>query len=470
MDHNQLWDAIKQNLQATVASGLTYETFVGSLTAVSFEIKDNGTGVLYLTTSHAQVAEQWQQSGDYYQPFVQAAMQATMVLNGTPVFVQPLVTLIAAQTVAQPVVETRHEEQITLNLADTPEWMTDSKLDASYTFDSYVPSINNQEAVSVARSIAEHPLSTQWNPMFIYGDSGLGKTHLMQSIGNDVMQRNPNAKVKFITTEEFTNDWFDALRMGRAEEFKSEYRGVDLLLVDDVQFLSGNSNPDTDRKIQEEFFNTFNVITRNGHQIVMTSDKAPNQIAGVENRLVSRFSQGFTANITKPDVNARIGILMNEAEHQNVAISKEIIEEVAGAVDTNVRELKGVFNKIVAKAKFGTTEVTLKDAQAILESMNYERHRVITIPLVQSAVSEYFNVPVADIIGKGRTKPVVFARQVAMYLSREITQESLPQIGVAFGNKDHTTVMHSTEKIAKLVDEDNTVERQLQAIRTKLTE
>ncbi|MDR3189945.1 MAG: chromosomal replication initiator protein DnaA [Lactobacillaceae bacterium] len=474
MDHFQLWDAIKLELHNSIAEGFTFDTYVNSLTPVTLISNDNGTGTLYLTTTHKQVEEAWKQpNGDYFQAFAQAAMVATQKISGTPTFIQPTITLLAdSMTSVAPFADSTASQPIfTPTSNNTMDFLTDSILNPNYRFDTYVVSQANGEAYNVARSIAENPIGSQYNPMFIYGESGLGKTHLMQAIGNEIIARNPDAKVKFITTEEFTNDWFEALRRTPevVEAFKAEYRNVDLLLIDDIQFLASNKEK-TNLNIQEEFFNTFNVITRNNHQVVMTSDKAPKDIPGIEDRLVSRFSMGYKANVTLPDIATRIGILRNEAENENIHIDNDVIEEIAAAVDTNIRDLKGIFNKLVAKVKFTNEPVDVKVAQELLEAENFERHRVITIPIIQDAVAEYFNVNVDDILGKKRTQEIVIPRQIAMYLAREITQESLPAIGRAFGGKDHTTVMHSTEKIDKLIEEDRNLDLQIRELREKLHE
>ncbi|MBS0948785.1 chromosomal replication initiator protein DnaA [Weissella minor] len=466
MDPIQLWNAIKEDLRKTT-SEFSFATFIDSLTPVAVVENENNTVTLQLTSNHEDVANEWQgDTSSYRESFIQSAMMATMSLNGQPTFVLPSVTYIEPQ----PTQLNFSSEQATAPSSETDDasalasnFITKATLNPEFRFDTFVSSDENREAYSVAQAVADNP-GTQWNPLLIYGGVGLGKTHLMQSIGNAVLERSPEAKVKFITTEDFINDFTEALRRGpkATEAFKREYRSTDLLMVDDVQFLAGKE------KIQEEFFNTFNAITRENNQIVLTSDKLPKEIPGLEMRLVTRFGQGYSANITKPDLPTRVAILRNKSEQENLNIPNDVIDEIAAAVDTNVRDLEGVFNQVVGKMRFSKAPITVETARAILETMSFKRQRAITVPIIQDTVATYFDVTVSDLNGKKRNKEIVVPRQIAMYLARELTQDSLPQIGRTFGGKDHTTVMHSTEKIEKQIAEDEQLQRQVGEIREKL--
>ncbi|QIL49988.1 chromosomal replication initiator protein DnaA [Weissella coleopterorum] len=454
MDHIQLWDAIKTELRKTIGPGMSFDNFVEGLTPIQLIQTPNNSDQLYLSTAHKNVANEWQPNGQYYNQFLSASIQVTVNLLGNPTLILPVVSLIEI-----PVEKPATVEQLDLNLTDKKvNGATESRLNPKYRFDSFIASTPNREAKSVAEAVAEHP-GQEWNPLLLYGNSGLGKTHLMQAIGNDLIKRNPKASVKFITTDDFMNDWTDALRFNKTNEFKKEYRNVDLLLVDDIQLLADKEN------VQEEFFNTFNAITRDGHQIVLTSDKLPKDIKGIEDRLVSRFAMGYSANLTQPDPETKIAILKNKAEESNIEISYDVLSEIANAVNTNVRDLEGVFKKVVAKIKISNAKVTVDAIREILKDLNFERSNVITIPLIQETVSQYFDLNISDLTGKSRVKEIVIPRQIAMYLSREITQESLPAIGRAFGGKDHTTVMHSTNKIEETMLDDAKLEQQVQEIR-----
>lgn len=463
MDHIQLWDAIKTELAKTIAPGISFETYVNGLTPISLVHTPNNSDQLYLSTSHKNVAEEWSPNGQYYNQFLSASIQATLQLLGTPTLVLPVVSFVEATPQPTPkATPTATAEQLDLEIPQAEGGSgTPSRLNPKYRFDSFIASTPNREAKSVAEAVAEHP-GQEWNPLLLYGNSGLGKTHLMQAIGNDLVRRNPNASVKFITTDDFMNDWTDALRFNRTNEFKKAYRNVDLLLVDDIQLLADKEN------VQEEFFNTFNAITRDGHQIVLTSDKLPKDIKGIEDRLVSRFAMGYSANLTQPDPETKIAILKNKAEESQIEISYDVLSEIANAVNTNVRDLEGVFKKVVAKIKISNSEVTVDAIREILKDLNFERSTIVTIPGIQESVAEYFNLNVSDLVGKSRVKEIVIPRQIAMYLAREITQESLPAIGRSFGGKDHTTVMHSTNKIEESMLDDPKLEQQVQEIRANL--
>jgi chromosomal replication initiator protein len=460
MDPLELWAAIKQALRSQIAEGFPFNTFVETLTPVTVIEKDTGTS-LQLTTTIQSVAEEWAKGPEspYFSAFANAAIQATLSLYAQPIFIQPVVSYRQEAPVAPAPVQAPTTPTGQQYVVSSPD------LNPEFRFDTFVSSDANREAYSVAQAVAADP-GKQWNPLMIYGGVGLGKTHLMQAIGNAILAKNPEAKIKYITTEDFLNDFTEALRVSQeaVDQFKNEYRTVDLLLVDDVQFLEGK------KSLQEEFFNTFNAITRANNQIVMTSDRLPKDIPGLESRLVSRFAMGYSANITKPDLPTRVAILRNKAEQEALQIPNDVIDEIAAAVDTNVRELEGVFNQVVGKLRFSQDPVTADTARAILETLNFKRQRAITIPMIQDKVATHFGVTVADINGKKRNKEIVIPRQIAMYLARDLTQESLPQIGRAFGGKDHTTVMHASDKILKALADDPDLDREVQLIRESMSE
>lgn len=461
MDAAELWEKIKEHLRESMSGDFGYQQYVERLNVITIIANDASAQSLHLATDQKQVAEEWNNpDGHYYQTFMQAAMTATVELYGKPILVFPRVSFAPVETiqaVPAPTLPTTETE------SDQPLEFISTSLDPDFRFDTFVSSVENKEAYSVAQAVAENP-GTQWNPLLIYGGVGLGKTHLMQSIGNEVLRNNPNAKVKFITTEDFINDFTEALRKNRVDEFKHEYRTTNLLMVDDIQFLAGKE------KIQEEFFNTFNFITRENNQIVMTSDKLPKEIRGLEMRLITRFGQGYSANITKPDLPTRVAILRNKSEQEGLNIPNDIIDEIAAAVDTNVRDLESVFNQVAAKIQFSPQPVTVEATLNILEQMSFKRQKIVTVPIIQTIVADYFDLTVDDLTGTRRNKQIVTPRQIAMYLARELTQESLPQIGRAFGGRDHTTVMHSTEKIEGAIGDDLILEQQVQDIRERLSD
>lgn len=461
MNATELWNEIKNQLRENMSGDFGYQQYVDRLEVIDIISNDSSAQSLYLSTDQEKVAEEWSNSeGHYYRTFMQASIIATVKLYEQPILIFPRVSYVAP-TVTQTVAPTLSTSTPDVT-ASTANFIS-TTLDPDFRFDTFVSSVENKEAYSVAQAVAESP-GTQWNPLLIYGGVGLGKTHLMQSIGNEVLRNNPNAKVKFITTEDFINDFTEALRKNTMDEFKHEYRTTNLLMVDDVQFLAGKE------KIQEEFFNTFNAITRENNQIVLTSDKLPKEIPGLEMRLVTRFGQGYSANITKPDLPTRVAILRNKSEQENLNIPNDIIDEIAASVDTNVRDLESVFNQVAAKIQFSPHPVTVDATRNILEQMSFKRQKVVTVPIIQTIVANYFDLSIDDLTGSRRNKQIVIPRQIAMYLARELTQDSLPQIGRAFGGRDHTTVMHSTEKIEGAIGDDLILEQQVQEIRERLSD
>lgn len=339
---------------------------------------------------------------------------------------------------------------------------TDYELNSEFTFENWVVGDANELATSAAIAVSEQP-GKQYNPLLIYGSSGLGKTHLMEAIGNKVQELEPNAIIRYITTDDFMNDWVDAISKKKTAEFTSNYENVDILLVDDIQMLQGKD------RFQEEFFNIFNKITKSQKQIVMTSDVLPKDIPGLNTRLVSRFMQGVAYDIQKPDYPTRLAILKNKAEETGMNIDIQTLSLIAEEVDSNVRELEGAFNTLTLMARSGK-KINVANAEKILEHLNITKQKVITIEDVQRVVAEEYDVSLADLIGKKRNSDIVMPRQVAMYLIRHLTDISLPKIGQAFGGRDHTTVMHGTEKIADLIEKDLTVKQRIETISAKIKE
>ncbi|MBW1604989.1 chromosomal replication initiator protein DnaA [Lactobacillus sp. Sy-1] len=329
-----------------------------------------------------------------------------------------------------------------------------NQLNPNYTFDKFVVGKPNMFAQAAALSVAEDP-GTTYNPLLIYGGVGLGKTHLMQAIGNYMLEQDPTKNVVFITSEKFTNEFVSAVKKdahggSEMERFKEKYRNVDLLLVDDIQFFSSKD------KTQEEFFHTFNDLHKDGKQIVMTSDRLPNEIAKLQDRLVSRFNWGLAVSIDEPDVATRTKILQSKAKYSNIAITDEALEYLAEKVDSNVRELESALSRVKAYSEFKGNRLRIntelvEDAMAGLDFSN-KIERTVDINDILRKVASYYDVSVDDIKGKKRYKEIVAPRQVAMYLSRELTKTSLPKIGKAFGGKDHTTVIHAYDKIKRALD------------------
>ncbi|MHB8858542.1 MAG: chromosomal replication initiator protein DnaA [Thermoleophilia bacterium] len=339
-------------------------------------------------------------------------------------------------------------------------------LNPKYTFDSFVIGSSNRFAHAAALAVAEAPAQA-YNPFFIYGGVGLGKTHLLQAIGHYVATNTPELSVKYMTVESFTNDFINSVRDGKMEAFKRKYRTNDVLLIDDIQFLENKEGT------QEEFFHTFNTLYEAGKQIAISSDRPPREIATLEERLSSRFESGLITDIQPPDVETRIAILRKQVVSRGIAISSSSIDEVLGfiarGIPTNIRELEGALIRVAAQAKFTNSQITLPLAKEALKDIlptNIDTR--ITIDMIQNETCRFFSLSMSDLKGSKRSQSIVFPRQIAMYLCRELTDSSQPRIGEKFGGRDHTTVIHAINKISKLIKEEREVFTMVQQITSKL--
>ena len=313
-------------------------------------------------------------------------------------------------------------------------------LNPKYTFDTFVVGNNNRFAHAAALAVAEAP-STSYNPLFLYGGVGLGKTHLMHAIGNAILRKNRDANILYVTSEKFTNQLINSIKDNSNEQFRNKYRNIDVLLIDDIQFIAGKE------RVQEEFFHTFNSLHENGNQIILSSDRPPKDIPLLEDRLKSRFEWGLIADIQSPDYETRLAILRKKAQLDNINISDDILSNIATKIDTNIRELEGTLNKLIAKASLTNSPITAEMAEKAINDIIAQQEKIFSAEFVQDTVAKYFNIDVKDIRGSKRNNEVAFPRQIAMFLCRKVAQMSLPQIGKDFGKRDHTTVMHACNKI-----------------------
>jgi chromosomal replication initiator protein len=336
-------------------------------------------------------------------------------------------------------------------------------LNPKYTFETFVVGQNNRFAQSAALAVAKNP-SKAYNPLFIYGGVGLGKTHLLQAIAHTALRNNPALKVVFVSSEKFTNELINAIRDGKNEAFRSYYRNIDLLLVDDIQFLAGKE------RTQEEFFHTFNTLHQAGKQIVLSSDRSPKEIANLEARLRSRFEWGLIADIQAPEFETRIAILRKKADADGVKIPDEVITYIASQIPSNIRELEGALVSIVAYSSLVNSELNVELAADVIKDViaPKQSEKPITITLIKKMVAEYFHIDKEDLNAKIRTKEIALARQIAMHLSRELTNSSLPKIGEDFGGRDHTTVMHACDKIKELTSKDSSVNDMVKSIENSI--
>jgi chromosomal replication initiator protein len=335
-------------------------------------------------------------------------------------------------------------------------------LNPKYTFDTFVIGANNRFAHAASLAVAEAPAKA-YNPLFLYGGVGLGKTHLMHAIGHYIMDHNPSTKIMYISSEKFTNEFINAIRENRGESFRNKYRNIDVLLIDDIQFLAGKDGT------QEEFFHTFNALHEERKQIVISSDRTPKEIPTLEERLRSRFEWGLITDIQAPDLETRIAILRKKAKAENLDIPNEAMVYIANQIDTNIRELEGALIRVVAYSSLINQDITSHlAAEALKDIIPSSRPKMITMNDIQQKVGEFYGLRLEEFKARKRTKAVAYPRQIAMYLSRELTDYSLPKIGEAFGGRDHTTVIHAHEKISQQLKVDQDLYKILQNLTEKI--
>lgn len=341
----------------------------------------------------------------------------------------------------------------------------EANLNPKYTFDTFVVGSNNKFAQAAALAVAESP-GDIYNPLFIYGGAGLGKTHLMHSIAHFIIEHDPNIKVLYVTSEEFTNELIETIRNGNNSamgRFRDKYRNIDILLVDDVQFIIGKEST------QEEFFHTFNTLHSAKKQIIISSDKPPKDMDILEERIRSRFEWGLIADISSPDYETRMAILRKKEEMDGYSIDERVLEYIATNIRSNIRELEGSLNKVMAFANLVHREVTLELAQEVLKDIiSPNKNKEITPERILSVVAEHYNVSVADLLGNKRSSKIVLPRQISMYLCREMTQLQLKLIGKCIGNRDHTTVMHGIEKIEKEIQNSDALSNTIDTLKKKI--
>lgn len=336
-----------------------------------------------------------------------------------------------------------------------------ANLNPKYIFESFIIGKNNELAHAASVAVSKNP-GTQYNPLFIYGGVGLGKTHLMHAVGNKLLSENPRAKVLYLTSEKFTNDYINAISTKRMEDFKQYYRTVDMLMIDDIQFIAGKE------QTQEEFFHTFNELRDRGKQIIITADRQPKDIPAIEARLVSRFEWGMVADIQPPDLETRIAILRTKLVKRGTHLQEEILNYIAENIQSNVRELEGALNRLLVFQEMENRQVTLEQAQSMLQGMMNNKKKGLSVRKIVSLVAEFYNVTTDDLIKQSRRQEFVKPRQVAMYIARQELSSSFPSIGEFFGGRDHTTVMHAVDKIEAQLKEKESFKQELDLILDKL--
>lgn len=440
---DSLWTHLQQKFEESL-SKVSYDTWIKSAKLV--RVTEQSITIEVPTTLHK---EYWQNN---LTTKIVELLYEHFGREISPIFV-------TADEQAQ---HTENEEEQIEEETVNPVAFRSSALNDKYTFDTFVIGKGNQMAHAAALVVAEEP-GTIYNPLFFYGGVGLGKTHLMHAIGHQYLQINPSAKVKYVSSENFANDFINSIQNRTQEKFRQEYRNVDLLLVDDIQFFADKEGT------QEEFFHTFNALYDDRKQIVLTSDRLPNEIPKLQERLVSRFAWGLSVDITPPDLETRIAILRKKAVAEGLEIPNDTLSYIAGQIDSNIRELEGALVRVQAFSAIQRSDITTSLAADALKSMiKVDQKQNVSIASIQQTVSKYYQVSVADLKGKKRVRSIVLPRQIAMYLSRELTNSSLPKIGKEFGGKDHTTVIHAHEKIEKQLNEDTELKEQVEEIKKTL--
>ncbi|MGH2451560.1 MAG: chromosomal replication initiator protein DnaA [Candidatus Limnocylindria bacterium] len=449
MNLKDLWHAALGDLQLQLTRG-NYETWFKETTILSEE-----DDVFCIGVPNA-FAREWLENK--YRPQVRAALQhlvgrtvdvrfVTIPAGGTPA---------AAGRMPAPAKSTQAAADERREAGPAPA------LQPRYTFSTFVVGSNNRLAHAAALSVAERP-GHSYNPLFVYGGSGLGKTHLTHAIGHAVLSRHPKKRVAYATSEKFTNEFINSIRSQKSEEFRERYRRIDVLLIDDIQFIAGKEGT------QEEFFHTFNAIHEEGKQIVLTSDRPPKAIPQLEDRLRSRFEWGLIADISAPDLETRIAILRAKAEAQTIPVPPPVIDFLAQRIVSNIRELEGALTRIVAYATLNAVAVTTDLAQSMLQNILYNPRRQSLSPeKIVEIVAKYYGVPVEQLRGKARDKQIVLPRQIAMYLMREETEAPLLRIGEALGGRDHSTVLHGCDKIEREMADNDDFRRDISALREQL--
>ena len=334
-------------------------------------------------------------------------------------------------------------------------------LNPRYVFDSFIVGKNNELAHAAALAVSDHP-GTTYNPLFLYGGVGLGKTHLMQAIGHRVQENNPGARILYISSERFTNEFVQALGQGKIPQFKELYRNVDVLMIDDIQFLAGKEST------QEEFFHTFNALHQNNKQVVLSSDRLPKDIPAIEERLVSRFAWGMIADIQAPDFETRLAILRTKCKEKHYEVSNEVLTYIAEVVQSNIRELEGALNRMIVYCQLNNIAPSVDLAKTVLAGVASQKKKVLSPRKIMEAVADFYNISMDDLLRQSRRKEFVKPRQIAMYLMRIELENSFPSIGDHFNGRDHTTVMHAVDKINRMIAEKESLKQEIDLIVNKL--
>ena len=462
-DYDALWQACLEILE-TLVSRQSLKTWFDPLRPVAFE-ETEGARVLVVQVPSAFYRE-W--INDHYRPRLHEAVDRVLGATGSIRFEINR--------------DLRSDEEFAGEIPEIPRGASgvppgisnpfvipgvksseiDSRLNPNYTFERFIEGDCNRLARSAALAIAQNPGGTNYNPFLVYGGVGLGKTHLMQAIGNHLKEKHPDQNVLYVSSERFTSEFVQSIQHNRASEFGQFYRQIDLLIIDDIQFFGGKE------KTQEEFFHIFNALHQSGKQIVLSSDRLPREITGIEERLLSRFQRGLTADMQVPELETRTAILNRKADDDGISIDPMVIDFIAENVKTNIRELEGALIRLLAHSTLTGREIDVPMAKSVLADLIKDTRQQLTIESIQRTVCDYFDLPVSLLGAKTRKREVVRARQVAMYLCKQYTQHSLKSIGLNFGGRDHSTVIHAQQSVENQMDTDSTFRRVVQDLQSQI--
>lgn len=438
MDIKQIWSSSLSYIQNEINSVVGYNTYIKDIVPISYE-------------------------GENFVIGVSTSISKTMIELRYTDIIEKCISKITARPVRLTIViKDEYEEKMKEKPKEEPAKTSkklNSNLNPNYTFDNFVVGSSNEYATAIAMSTAKYPGQEKNNPLFLYGNSGLGKTHLMQAIGNEILKNSPDMKVVYVTSERFTNEMIESLHVKDMGSFRQLYRNVDVLLIDDIQFIENKQG------IQEEFFHTFNDLYLNNKQIVLTSDRMPKDLVTIEERLKTRFEWGLNIDIISPDYETRVAILKKKAESQNVYINEEVLSYIAERIDSNVRELEGALLKIISYAGIKHSEVNMEIAEIAIKSIIPDDGIIkITPQKIIESVASYYNIPEEEILGKSKQKNIAFPRQIAMYLCKTLTNLNFVMIAKALGNRDRTTVMYGVDKIMEAAKVDSELKADIEAI------
>ncbi len=448
IDKDELLVRIKDTLKGEVSS-ISYDTWISSLGIKSI---DDGN-IVFTTLS------------EYQRDFIENRFK-DLLFNTIKFITNKEYTFSVIDLSKKDGNEDGEEgDIITGTTSNVPESELESNhqtLNPKYTFDTFVVGSNNRFAHAAALAVGNEP-GKSYNPLFLYGGVGLGKTHLMHAIGNRIIEENRKANVLYVTSEKFTNQLINSFKDNKTEMFRNKYRNIDVLLIDDIQFIAGKD------RVQEEFFHTFNTLREDGKQIIISSDTPPRDIQFLEDRLKSRFEWGLLADISCPDYETRLAILRKKAQDERIIIDDSILSNIAATIDSNIRELEGVFNKIVARAALTHSPITMEHAELIINEFKLKSEKVISSDFIKETVAKYFSINKNDLASEKRSNDIAFPRQIAMFLCRDVANMSFPQIGKDFGDRDHSTVMHAYNKIKKEVKDKNNTRLIVESVKNIIT-